>query len=42
MLMIGILGEYIGRMYILLSNMPQFNIREAINAEAEKEDMYEQ
>jgi len=39
MLMIGILGEYIGRMYILLSNMPQFNIREAINAEAEKEDM---
>jgi len=42
MLMIGILGEYIGRMYILLSNMPQFNIRDSLNADDEKEDMYEQ
>ena len=46
MLMIGILGEYIGRMYILLSNMPQFNIRETLNADnsvnESKEDDYEQ
>ncbi|MBQ9229396.1 MAG: glycosyltransferase family 2 protein [Eubacterium sp.] len=31
MLMLGMLGEYIGRIYILLSDMPQYNIRETIN-----------
>lgn len=33
MVMVGILGEYVGRIYILLSNMPQYNIREVINQE---------
>ena len=33
MLMLGMLGEYIGRIYILLSDMPQYNIREIINYE---------
>lgn len=33
MLMLGMLGEYIGRIYILLSNMPQFSIRSELNCE---------
>lgn len=37
MLMLGMLGEYIGRMYILLSNMPQFSVRSVLNEE-EKDD----
>ena len=37
MLMIGILGEYIGRIYILLSDMPQFNIREALNSQDDRD-----
>jgi len=31
MLMLGMLGEYIGRMYISLNNSPQYVIRELIN-----------
>ncbi|RGT71604.1 glycosyltransferase [Ruminococcus sp. AF18-22] len=30
MIMLGLLGEYVGRIYILLSNMPQYNIREIV------------
>ena len=30
MLMLGIIGEYIGRIYILLSNMPQYEVRDVI------------
>ena len=33
MLMLGIIGEYIGRIYILLSNMPQYQVRDVINKE---------
>jgi undecaprenyl-phosphate 4-deoxy-4-formamido-L-arabinose transferase len=33
MLMLGIIGEYIGRIYILLSNMPQYEVRDVINKE---------
>ena len=33
MIMLGLLGEYIGRIYILLSNMPQYNVRENLNVE---------
>ncbi len=33
MLMLGMLGEYIGRMYILMSNMPQYSIRSVLNDE---------
>ena len=38
MVMVGILGEYVGRIYILLSNMPQYNIREIIGQEELFED----
>ena len=33
MLMLGIIGEYIGRIYITLNNSPQYVVREAINVE---------
>ena len=32
MMILGILGEYIGRIYMTVSNMPQYNIREVKNA----------
>ncbi|HHZ05651.1 MAG TPA: glycosyltransferase [Clostridiales bacterium] len=38
MLMLGMLGEYIGRIYILLSNMPQYRIRTEINSNGENTD----
>ena len=33
MMMLGLVGEYIGRMYISMNNSPQFVIRETINEE---------
>lgn len=36
MLMLGIIGEYIGRIYILLSNMPQYEVRDVILNDIEK------
>lgn len=36
MLFLGLLGEYIGRMYISINNAPQFAVRETINVENEK------
>ena len=33
MLMLGLIGEYIGRVYISLNNSPQYVIRECINGE---------
>ncbi len=36
MLMLGMLGEYIGRMYILLSNMPQYSVRSELNYEKDE------
>lgn len=38
MMMLGILGEYIGRMYICMNRSPQYVIREIISRE-EKEDV---
>lgn len=35
MLMLGLIGEYIGRIYISLNNSPQYVIRETINLEQE-------
>ena len=35
MVMLGMVGEYIGRMYISMNNSPQFVIRESINEEVE-------
>lgn len=36
MLMLGLIGEYIGRIYISLNNSPQYVIREKINLERER------
>lgn len=36
MLMLGLIGEYIGRIYISLNNSPQYVIRERINVAAEE------
>jgi len=33
MIMLGLIGEYIGRMYICMNNSPQYVIREKINCE---------
>ena len=33
MLMLGIMGEYIGRIYISINNSPQYVIRESVNFE---------
>ena len=35
MIMLGIIGEYVGRTYMTVSNMPQYRIRETANAEAD-------
>lgn len=37
MMLLGLLGEYIGRMYICLNNAPQFAIRERYNIETDTE-----
>ena len=40
MFMLGLIGEYVGRIYISLNNSPQFVIREAINLpEPEEKDV---
>ena len=31
MLMLGLIGEYVGRVYISLNNSPQYVVRERIN-----------
>lgn len=31
MMMLGLLGEYIGRMYMILSNKPQYSVKKALN-----------
>ena len=31
LMFIGIIGEYLGRMFLTLNNTPQYSIREAIN-----------
>lgn len=36
MIMLGLIGEYIGRIYISLNNSPQYVIRECINGEDKK------
>ncbi len=36
MLMLGLIGEYIGRIYISLNNSPQYVIKERFNADEEK------
>ncbi|NLC78978.1 MAG: glycosyltransferase, partial [Ruminococcaceae bacterium] len=36
MLLIGVLGEYVGRIYISLNNLPQFLIREVKSGKEQK------
>ena len=36
MLMLGLLGEYIGKIYMTISNLPQYMVRTAINADTEE------
>ena len=36
MLMLGLIGEYIGRIYICINNSPQYVIKEKINAETKQ------
>lgn len=38
MLMVGLVGEYIGRMYICMNNAPQYVIREIVGEEEKEED----
>lgn len=38
MLMLGLLGEYIGRIYICINNSPQYVIRETVNIEESIDD----
>lgn len=39
MLLLGIIGEYVGRIYISINNSPQYVIREIITAEKGKENI---
>ena len=36
MLMLGLIGEYVGRMYICLNHAPQFVVREIVGGEEEE------
>ena len=38
MLFLGLLGEYIGRIYICINNSPQYAIRETINLDKKEKD----
>lgn len=38
MVMLGLIGEYIGRIYISLNNSPQYVVRETLNMEPERKD----
>lgn len=38
MLMLGLLGEYVGRIYMTVSGMPQYTIQRTINAEEAQEE----
>lgn len=38
MMILGVLGEYIGRIYMTISDLPQYNIRQTKNAPGNNED----
>ena len=38
MMMLGLLGEYVGRIYMISSNLPQYTVREVVNERVEAED----
>ena len=37
MIMLGLIGEYVGRIYISMNNSPQYVIRERMNMGEEKQ-----
>lgn len=39
MLMLGLIGEYIGRMYICMNSAPQFVVREIIGGKAQRDEL---
>ena len=41
MLMLGMLGEYVGRLYISINNSPQYVVRETINVNDKQVDKHE-
>lgn len=38
MLLLGLIGEYIGRVYVCMNNSPQYVIKEIVNVEQGQED----
>ena len=38
LLMLGLIGEYVGRIYISLNNSPQFVVRETLNLDEERKE----
>lgn len=36
--MLGLIGEYVGRIYISLNNSPQFVVRETLNLDEERKE----
>lgn len=42
MMMLGLLGEYIGRMYMILSNKPQYSVHRALNVPQDAKEKLEQ
>ena len=40
MILLGIIGEYIGRIYISVNNAPQFVIREMIGKDINEKNTY--
>ena len=39
MLILGVMGEYLGRIYMTVSGMPQFYVREVINGKDDNEKL---
>ena len=37
-MLLGLCGEYIGRIYMTVSNMPQYEVRQTVNVPETKED----
>lgn len=42
MMMLGMIGEYIGRIYISINNSPQYVIKETVNMEKKQGEKYEE
>ena len=38
MIMLGLLGEYVGRIFMNLNHLPQYVVKERLNVESDMED----